>query len=152
MKRVKSLVIIIGLLLGFSGCEREVNTTLKPVHWDRDMCERCKMVVSDRKHAVQVINPQDGRSYMFDDLGCMVLWFHNEAVPWASTAVIWITDAASGAWIDARKAFYDSGNITPMAYGYAAHAKRSDIEKEKKVLTFSDVSQEILASQGGGTR
>ena len=147
MKSINTVIIVLGLLFGFSGCERELSTELQPVHWDRDMCERCKMVVSDRHHALQVINPKDAHSYMFDDLGCMVLWFHNEKIPWASQAVIWITDATSGAWIDARKAFYDSGNITPMAYGFAAHAKRSDIDKNKKVLTFSEVSQTIIALQ-----
>ncbi len=147
MKYVKTLLIAIGMLLGLSGCEREVGTELQAVHWDRDMCERCKMVVSDRTHTVQAINPHDGQSYMFDDLGCMVLWFHNENIPWAPDAVIWITDAASGKWIDARGAFYDSGNITPMAYGYAAHEKRGDIDSAKKVLRFNDVSQAIIASQ-----
>ncbi len=152
MKYVRRLFIAFTILLGLSGCEREISTELQRVHWDRDMCERCKMVVSDRTHTVQVINPQDGHSYMFDDLGCMVLWFHNEGIPWASDAVIWITDAASGEWIDARNAFYDSGNITPMAYGFAAHEKRSDIESGKKVLTFAEVSQAIIASQNGGSR
>ncbi len=149
MKYVRALCISLGILFGFGGCEREVSTELQSVHWDRDMCERCKMVVSDRTHAVQVINPKDGHHYMFDDLGCMVLWFHNENIPWASEAVIWITDAASGQWIDARHAFYDSGNITPMAYGFAAHKTRSDIDKGKKVLNFSEVSQAIMTSQEG---
>ncbi len=147
MKCVSAWFVILGLLLGFSGCEQKVSTGVQGVHWDRDMCERCKMVVSDRFHTVQVINPEDGHHYMFDDLGCMVLWLHHENIPWASQAVIWITDAASGAWIDARKAWYDSGNITPMAYGFSAHGKRSDIEPDKKVLTFSEVSQAIIASQ-----
>jgi nitrous oxide reductase accessory protein NosL len=118
MKNIKLLLLAIGIILGLSACEREISTELKEVHWDRDMCERCKMVVSDRKHAVQVIDAQSGRSYMFDDIGCVVLWFDDAQIAWSKEAKIWITDIISGKWIDARTAFYDTNNITPMGNGF----------------------------------
>ena len=60
MKKFKLLFLAIVILLGFTGCEKKDPTEMHGVHWDRDMCVRCKMVVSDRHHAVQVINTVNG--------------------------------------------------------------------------------------------
>ncbi len=101
------------------------------------------MVVSDRHHTVQVINPETGRSYMFDDIGCTTLWFQEENIAWADQAVIWITDVKTGEWIDARAAFYDTYNLTPMAYGIGAHKNRNEIKPEMEILNYSEVVERI---------
>ena len=138
MNLVRSFLLGILLLLGLNGCNSKPTDkmALHEVHWDRDMCERCKMVTSDRHHSVQIINPQTGRAYMFDDIGCALLWFDEEHIEWRDQAKIWITDSKSGKWIDARSAFYDSESITPMAYGLAAHEKKEDIKAGSEVLEF----------------
>jgi len=143
---VIKLLLVMGLVFfGFNACDsKKNNTEAREVHWDRDMCERCKMVVSDRHHAVQIINPQTHKTYMYDDLGCAVLWFKEEHIPWENQAVIWITDAKNGKWIDARKAYYDTGNITPMAFGFAPHLNKEDIAKGKEILTYKEVSKKII--------
>lgn len=144
MRLFKALFLAIAVLLSFSACEREITTELKKVHWDRDMCERCRMVVSDRTHAVQAIDMTTGRSYMFDDIGCTVLWFDDEKIEWASQAKIWITDVVTGKWIDARTAFYDTNNITPMAYGFAAHESKSTIKEGEEIIDFTEASRRIF--------
>ncbi len=137
MSVAKTVFFTVLLLLGFSGCEKkQITTELQEVHWDRDMCERCKMVTSDRHHAVQVINPQNGKAYMFDDIGCALLWFDEEKIAWKDQAKVWITDVDTGKWIDARNAFYNAGNVTPMAYGFAAHAKKESIKEGEEVLLY----------------
>ena len=131
-------------LLYFTGCDKkEVSTQPSEVHWDRDMCARCVMVVSDRKNTTQVINPANGKVYMFDDIGCMVLWFDNKKIPWKDKAVIWITDAKTGKWINARKAFYDTNNITPMAYGFVAHKSKDEIAKGEEIIDFDEVAKRV---------
>ena len=133
------------LLAGFNGCEKkQITTELHKVHWDRDMCVRCKMVTSDRHHAAQVINPENGRSYMFDDIGCVLLWFNEEKIVWQDKAKIWITDVKTGKWIDARTAFYDTHNLTPMAYGFAAHATKESIKAGEEIVHFNDLSKRVL--------
>ncbi len=110
------------LMLGMNGCSKKSSDgSAVKMHWDRDMCERCKMAISERKYAVQVVNPQTGKVYKFDDIGCTVLWFDEEHIPWKDQAKIWITDARTGQWIDARTAKYTDDSITPMAYGLAAY-------------------------------
>lgn len=143
MKLFKLLILITSISL-FIGCEKKDPSTLNEVHWDRDMCQRCKMVVSERKHAVQVINLSNSRSYMFDDIGCVVLWFDDEKIEWSSNAKIWITDVDTGKWIDARKAFYDTNNVTPMAYGFAAHKSKESIKKGEEVIDFEEISRRVF--------
>jgi len=122
----------------FMGCD-DTKTTDLTVHWDRDMCSRCVMVVSDRHHTIQVINPTTGKKYIFDDIGCMANWFKSENTSLSDKAIIWITDVKSGEWIDARKAFYDTEHVTPMDYGFSAHKLKSDIQKDKEVLDYNEV-------------
>jgi nitrous oxide reductase accessory protein NosL len=145
MNIVKLLFFGFIILINFAGCEKkEISTELHAVHWDRDMCERCKMVTSDRHHAVQVINPKNGKSYMFDDIGCTLLWFDDEKIVWKDKAKIWITDVDTGKWIDARAAFYDTNNITPMAYGFAAHEKTKSIKTGEEIIHYNDLFKRIL--------
>ncbi len=144
MMRLFKLLGVVFLLFIFSGCEKKDPTTLTSVHWDRDMCERCKMVVSDRHHAVQVINILTRRSYMFDDIGCAVLWFDDEKIEWSSKAKIWITDVSTGEWIDAHKALYSTNNITPMAYGFAAHKSKDSVKKDEEIVNFEEMSRRVF--------
>ena len=128
------------------GCEKQkITTELHEVHWDRDMCERCKMVTSDRQYAVQVINPQNAKAYMFDDIGCALLWFNDENIRWKKQAKIWITDVDTKKWIDARKAYYDAGNMTPMAYGFAAYVDKGRIKEGKDVIVYEALFKKVLA-------
>lgn len=143
MKYFKFLVIVF-LVLTFSACEKKSSTAVQEVHWDRDMCARCVMVVSDRHNTTQVINPDTGKKYMFDDIGCMVLWFKDNNIEWKDKAVIWITDVVTGKWIDARKAFYDTENVTPMAYGFCAHKSKDTIKKGQEIIDFDEVVKRVI--------
>lgn len=102
MKKFNFLVFIV-LGLFFTACNSEVNTKPKEVKFDREVCERCKMIISDRNYAVQVVNPQDGKSYYHDDIGCAILWFEESEISWKNEAIIYVADANSGKWIDAKK-------------------------------------------------
>ena len=152
MMRQFKLFLLTVLLLLFTACEKKDPTALNEVHWDRDMCERCKMVVSERHHAVQVINIQNGRSYMFDDIGCVVLWFDDEKIDWANKSKIWITDLSTGKWIDARIAFYDTHNITPMAYGFSAHESKASIKKDEEIINFDEMSRRVFKKEEKNNR
>ena len=134
---LKTFLLSLLLVSTFTGCEKkQITTEMHEVHWDRDMCERCKMVTSDRHHSVQIINPKTGKAYMFDDIGCMFLWFDEEKITWKDQAKVWITDVDTAKWIDAREAFYSFGNVTPMAYGFAAHSKKENIKKDEEVIMY----------------
>ncbi len=143
MKRYNFYFLLLPLFfLGFSGCEKKPIGSVEKMHWDRDMCERCKMAISERKYAVQVIDPTSGKNYKFDDIGCAALWMVEEKIPWKDKAIIWITDAKTGEWIDARKAKYTGDAITPMAYGLAAYGEKT-LPEGHHVLDFNASIQKV---------
>jgi len=148
MQKILFLLTALALTLSFSGCEKKSTTAVAKVHWDRDMCARCVMVVSDRVNTVQVRNPDTGKSYMFDDLGCTVLWFEEEKIAWKDKAIIWINDNKTGKWINARTAYYDTGNITPMDFGFAAHKEKASIKEGKEIIGYEEVVKRIIKMGG----
>jgi len=138
MKKFKSLfLLLLTIGLFFTGCEKKKIGDVEQIHWDRDMCERCKMAISERKFAFEIINPNNGKSYKFDDIGCAVLWMDEEKIPWKDRAIFWITDAKTGKWINARTAYYTDDSITPMAYGLAAYTKETK-PKNHEIIDFKE--------------
>ena len=111
------------VLLSLPGCSGDPGTGPKAVKWDRDACERCRMVLSDRKHSAQVrvsANGEKSEVFLFDDIGCALIWLEDKPFRDASDTEIWVNDWRNGDWIDARKASYVRGQITPMEYGLGA--------------------------------
>ncbi len=86
--------------------------------WDREVCEECKMALSDPHYSVQAIDP-DGRAYFFDDIGCSILWLGRQ--PWKDKSRVWVNDVKTTEWIEAKNAHWVYGDPkTPMGYGFAA--------------------------------
>ncbi|MEL0586787.1 MAG: nitrous oxide reductase accessory protein NosL [Candidatus Thiodiazotropha sp. (ex. Lucinoma kazani)] len=130
-------------LLLLVACSGDSGTGPKEVKWDRDACERCRMVLSDRFHAAQIryFPAEKKRSVVafFDDIGCAVLWLADK--PWErdQQTEIWVADHRTGEWIDARSATYVKGNLTPMEYGLGAQS-----ETISDGLTFDQAKQHII--------
>ncbi len=141
--RILKLILLLLTLFTLLGCEKKPKDAVSKMHWDRDMCERCKMAISERKFAVEVIDLKRNRVYKFDDLGCAVLWLKEQNIPINQDLKIWITDAKSGQWIDAQKALYTDDSITPMAYGLAAYTPQS-LPKNHHTLDFTDAAKKIF--------
>lgn len=141
MKKFKILLLILSSFLFIACSDDAKKEGMHKVHWDRDMCERCKMIVSERHFAVQVVDIHN-KPHMFDDLGCAVLWFKEENIEGMDQAKFWINDAVSGEWIDARTAQYAVGKLTPMGYGVSAYTKKTFPEGSTKI-TFED-AQKII--------
>lgn len=141
---LKNIFLSLLALFIFSACQdSSVENGMKEVHWDRDVCERCKMIISERKFAVQILNPSTRQSYMFDDLGCAVIWFKEENLDWFDSAKIWINDSVSGKWLNAREAIYIANTLTPMGYGLSAYSKKTIIENSNN-LNFEQAIEKIL--------
>jgi copper chaperone NosL len=114
------------LLSGLTACSGDPGTGPLDVKWDRYTCERCRMVLSDRQHAAQVRVPQaEGRSKVvfFDDIGCAVVWLEDRPFNDDPRTEIWVSDWRTGDWVDARKAVYLAGQVTPMEYGLGAQTE-----------------------------
>jgi hypothetical protein len=127
------------LLLLLGACSGDPGTGPKEVKWDRDACERCRMVLSDRHYSAQVrVFPEGKRPkvFFFDDIGCATLWLEGKAWDDDPKTEIWVTDHRSGAWIDARTVTYVQEKITPMEYGLGAQPEPApgglDFEQAKR--------------------
>jgi len=140
---MKQFSLFVFLLLLLFGCGDKKIGEAQSVHWDRDMCERCKMAVSDRNYAFEIINPANGKVFVFDDIGCGLLWLEEEKIPWRDRAIMWVTDAKTGEWLDAKKAFYTDDSITPMAYGFAAFSNKTK-PKGKVLRDFNYVNKMVF--------
>jgi nitrous oxide reductase accessory protein NosL len=140
----RALLLLTTLLLAsLTGCDSDPGSGPVSVKWDRDVCERCRMVLSDRHFAAQIRVPPDvlgkrGKVLRFDDIGCAVLWLDQQ--PWKDRPgiEIWVNDHRDGAWIDARTAHYVAVKNTPMEYGLGAQK-----EPSPGALGFSDAVAHI---------
>jgi nitrous oxide reductase accessory protein NosL len=138
---MRGLFRLLGLLLLLAGCSNEPDTGPGKVRWDREVCARCAMTVSDHNYSAQVRGGpagQKGKLYKFDDIGCAVIWLDQQ--PWKDNpkTEIWVTDYRNGDWLDARKAWYVKGKITPMGYGLGATP-----EQEPGALDFAQARKHI---------
>lgn len=139
MKKFSFLILVV-LGMFFVACDSKIDTSAKDVKFDREVCERCKMIISDRNYAVQIVNPSDGKRYYFDDIGCTISWFNEKQIDWANDAIIYVTDAKTGKWIDAKKAFWTYGASTPMNFGFSAYEeKQTDSENYDYTYVEKDV-------------
>jgi hypothetical protein len=96
--------------VALAACE-SADRPIDPV-WGKEACGSCAMLVSDPMHAAQ-LGTQEGKRVFFDDVGCMAAYVQERNI---TPAHMWVRDA-SGHWIDARTAKYQSGARTPMDYG-----------------------------------
>ncbi len=115
-------------ILLLSACSSEPVSGPEEVRWDRDNCQRCRMVLSDPHYAAEVrYFPEGKRSKVvkFDDIGCAVIWLEQQ--PWASDikSEIWVADYLNKNWIDARQAFYVRTKSSPMEYALGAQSRAS---------------------------
>jgi len=132
------------LLLLLAACSNDPGKGPVEIKWDRDTCNRCRMVVSDPHFAAQIRHfPQGKRSRVepFDDIGCAVLWLDQQ--PWKDDPTIefWVADFRTGDWINARTASYIAQNATPMEYGLGAQAAEGGMSFEQAKAHVYNVEQ-----------
>ena len=134
---------VILLCLVLAACTGGDRTGPVDIRWDQQSCERCAMSVGERLYAAQVRGAPAGektRIFTFDDLGCAVIWLDKQ--PWKQDprTEVWVTDAHSGAWLDARQASFQTGHHTPMGYGLGAGSSA-----QNGALSFNEARDHILA-------
>jgi copper chaperone NosL len=109
--------LLLALLL-FSGCDKPPSDGPTEIRWDRQSCEQCSMLISDRHFAGQYLDAK-GKYHLFDDPGEMALSFMEKTAS-DEKAKLYVTDFKSGEWLKAREAHFTEGHLTPMGYGYGA--------------------------------
>lgn len=118
MRRATLPLVAAALLVACSGAPPP------PVEIDtrNDACSWCRMAISDRRFAAQVVAAAE-EPKLFDDIGCLRDWLRGGAdLP--RGAVAWVADHRTSAWVPAGRAVYAKhpGLATPMASGLVAWA------------------------------
>jgi len=120
-----ALAIIMAAVLSVA-CGRS-EYSARAVNEETDRCAQCNMAVADDAHATQIVM-KDGRTLMFDDIGCMYAWLaeHGDGDVGAS----FVRDYHGLQWVKTEKAYfvYDASFKTPMAYGVLSFADKADAE------------------------
>ncbi len=144
---MRFLAIIFSLLVLFWGCEKrelvfEGNKEKKPIEFKlhQVQCPQCHMEVDTLIHSVQLIT-KDGKTYIFDDPGCMILWLEDHNLN-PKEVVIWAYTSDTHRWIDAKKAWYSLTDNTPMKYGFGAYE-----HKKKGFIDFNTMRLKMLRGE-----
>ncbi len=135
-------ILLAAWVLVLPGCGGDPGAGPLEVRWDRYTCERCRMVLSDRKHSAQIRRPTEtGRSktVFFDDIGCALIWLDDQPFAQDPAVEIWVNHWRTGDWIDARTATYLKGQVTPMEYGLGAQD-----EADPEGLSLAEAKAHVL--------
>lgn len=79
---------------------------------------QCGMTIDHLEDAAQAVAP-DGRTWFFDDVGCLALWLKTNKL--RDKMKLWVYTRDTERWIDGRRAWYSRADQTTMEYGFAAH-------------------------------
>ncbi|MBL8478946.1 MAG: protein NosL [Sterolibacteriaceae bacterium] len=136
----------IAAALSACGGKGEWPEGMAEIKWDRDTCVRCSMAISDRRFAAEMRGGEKNIVFKFDDIGCAVFWMRDKArdFPWMAEPAtrLWVADATGKGdkWLDARKAHYSGGAMSPMGYNQSARAYA-----EAGSFDFREMSAHVLA-------
>lgn len=133
--------LIIGVTVLVS-CQKQ---TIAPVALaPEDMCSYCKMVISEKQYAAELID-SEGQAFKFDDIGCMANFIKSKRNN-AKTAAYFVMDFNERQWIKAEDAYYvrSSELTTPMngeIIGFKTESKAQEAAGKfhGKLLRFKDI-------------
>lgn len=121
--------IILSLMLLLTACQEGAVTAEDPI-WEKESCSRCRMVLSEKRYAVQRIL-HTGEVHFYDDMGCAMRHDHTPG-----DGKLFVRPHGGEEWVSAEEAMYLSGLMTPMNSGFGA-------VKDGGKMTFAEVQEEF---------
>lgn len=142
----RNLLWLVPLTLIVAGCNQPTAIVPPEIHYGRETCADCGMILNDPHYAAAVAFRTEpdapAQSAVFDDIGCLLSWRqrHSEA----QVVVTWVKDVNTAAWLEAASAVYVKSDqfSTPMGSGVVAGSTVSDFAKlpaQSPVLTWSNL-------------
>ena len=119
-----------------------------PIYPEEDVCEFCRMLITDKRFAAECIMKK-GRAKKFDDPICMIRYFTEGKVLGhpgkEAIRQCYVKDYYTLEWVPADKAFYVKAPVTTvMGYGVVAFKDNKTAikfakEYKGKVLTYDEL-------------
>ncbi len=126
---IMMVVIIVGIFISIAKKDAPIavvtgNYKMKvlPIKYNKTNDPECAMLIKSDRNAAEVVSP-DGKTWFFDDPGCMVKWIKNKS--FKNKAKLWVHTLDTKHWIDAREAYYSVTDRTAMHYGFGSREKAS---------------------------
>lgn len=128
MKAFTSSLLIPAFFL-LSSCLQKEAKPQDPI-WGKQACDNCRMVLSEKRFAVQRLLPSR-RILYYDDINCALNHKHGN-----EEGSLFVRPYGDEVWVPAEEAKYVSGLMTPMNSGYGA-------VKENGEINFSEIKQKF---------
>ncbi len=100
---------------------------------------QCGMLLDRLKDSAQAV-AVDGKTWFFDDVGCLALWLENNKH--RDEMVLWVYTRDTKEWVDGRLAWYSRTDRTAMNYGFAAYGNPSDDR-----IVFNEMYRKMLRGE-----
>ncbi|MFA6137026.1 MAG: hypothetical protein WC667_02955 [Sulfurimonas sp.] len=123
-----------------AGCGSPENASLGNLSSDIKVCPKCHMELHKSKIFSATLNTNGTMNY-FDDIGCMILWAHQNSINLAEVEVKVFTND-SKRYINALDAHYKLNEKTPMSYGFSA-----DENRVENTIDFKEVAIKMLRGE-----
>jgi len=157
MKKVLSILLTITLLvvvavIAISALKKDTPITISkgnraqkplPIKLNKTNDTECAMLIKTEKNAAEVAL-KDGRTWFFDDPGCMVKWLKDK--PFKDSAKLWVHTVDSNKWIDAKEAKYKVTYHSAMHYGFGSLELGDSKSIDFKEMTLRMYRNETLAN------
>lgn len=121
----------------FTACENKKlfdtgNKEQKPLDFKpSEMIDpQCMMFVNEKKNSAQAVM-SDGKTYFFDDVGCLVLW---SEVQKEKPVKSFVYTLDTSEYIEAQAAFYSRTEDTPMHHGFGAYKNKNETLIDYKTM------------------
>ena len=129
MKYLSAVIIGCGIVMVvlLAQCQRGAT---EPVAIEaNDMCSFCRMSISERRYAAELID-EEGEVFKFDDIGCMANFIKQKRNS-AAIQATFVMDFDRREWLKAENGFYvrSSELRTPMNGGMVAFQDQSSAEE-----------------------
>jgi copper chaperone NosL len=136
------------VLLFVAGCNKGGDPTPVAIYPGEDVCETCRMLISDQRFAAECLMKK-GRVKKFDDTICMVRYFDMAKTLGTDTRddvrAYFVKDYDSKEWLNAQKAHFVKADVTTvmgygmLAFGSEERAREFAQQYRGRLLSFDDI-------------
>lgn len=130
-RAVRALQLVLALM---GSVLASCSTEPVPLVYGTDACHFCKMTLMDKKFGAELVT-QKGKVYKFDDLRCLLSFYHADSEPTDQYLHLMVVDYSDpGKLISGKDAYYvKSASIrSPMDGQLAAFESKSTMDSYKK--------------------
>lgn len=114
-----NIPILLGIagIVWVSGCTPEP----RPIQYGQEACQTCKMTLAEKNFGGELVT-RKGKVYVFDDVNCLLSFYHNGTSPGELAFTLVVDYEHPGEFLDAGETFFVKSEAfrSPMAGNVAA--------------------------------